>query len=354
MASKNLKADGSGVVTNGGMAAGSKKQKNDSARPPEPTLDGKWEARLRALGGRLRQHEEAMSARDDAEAKRRQEADGGSNPLSYYKSQIRTEREQKINSGVLPSLSELDEPASEADGDPKGTTSAKHAVSEPRPKTRKTTTLSKNENHTAVDVETEEDDAGDSLVDDDDPSEYFCTVDEWGHEVKQPITLEQLRRALDDASSALAASAGDETDVHPAVRSVDTDGHLRPLAIDWGFDSDGYPFIIIGDRGSMPALDETPETDSGLLLEQPGEGTTIDSDVDDVEPLDVSDVAACAGVIASMSTAAEIAKANEVRKNDERLWRAASMAVGLLDGENNEYDEIEDAAAAAIALIEDL
>ena len=339
MASKNLKADGSGVVTNGGMAAGAKKQKNDSARPPEPTLDGKWEARLRALGGRLRQHEEAMSARDDAEAKRRQEADGGSNPLSYYKSQIRTEREQKINSGVLPSLSELDEPASEADGDPKGTTSAKHAVSEPRPKTRKTTTLSKNENHTVVDVETEEDAAGDSLVDDDDPSEYFCTVDEWGHEVKQPITLEQLRRALDDASGALAASAGDETDVHPAVRS---------------FDSDGYPFIIIGDRGSMPALDETPETDSGLLLEQPGEGTTIDSDVDDVEPLDVSDVAACAGVIASMSTAAEIAKANEVRKNDERLWRAASMAVGLLDGENNEYDEIEDAAAAAIALIEDL
>ena len=95
---------------------------------------------------------------------------------------------------------------------------------------------------------------------------------------------------------------------------------------------------------------DTPETDTGLLLEQPGEGTSTD-DGDDGPHVELEDVIECAGVIASMSTPAEIAKANAVRKNDAVLWRAANIAVGLLDDEHNDYDEIEGAAEAAIKML---
>ena len=174
-------------------------------------------------------------------------------------------------------------------------------------------------------------------------------MDKWGHELKQPITFEQFNKALSDAVAALTGA--DHVD-KIAMRSVDADGTLKPLTIDYGFDSDGYPFIIIGDRGSMPVLADadSPKTDSGLLLEQPAEGTSAD-DGDDGPHVELEDVIACAGVIASMSTPAEIARANDVRKNDAALWRAANIAVGLLDDEHNDYDEIEEAAEAAIKML---
>lgn len=326
MADTRDDTDCSGVLVNGGMTAGDQpRRKNESVRPPEPTLDGRWEARLRALGARLRKHEEEQEARekaaamaakgaahgdsatvqstgDDADAG----ADSGSTPSTVGASDSRAATANSLGkrSGLPTGVDSVDGDAALAGGD-----------------------------H----------DAGD------DPAEYFYTVDKWGHELKQPITFEQFSKALSDAVAAL--DAADHVD-KIAIRSVDADGALKPLAIDYGFDSDGYPFIIIGDRGSMPVLADadSPKTDSGLLLEQPAEGTNA-GDGDDSPHVELEDVIECAGVIASMSTPAEIARANAVRKNDAALWRAANIAVGLLDDEHNDYDEIEEAAEAAIKML---
>lgn len=314
-----LVADGSSVETNGGLhVGGRRRQKHESVRPPEPTLDGKWEARLRALGQRLRKHEEEQEAREKAEAAaaaqssstdaKRTATQGGVRPRGTSKTDDKQASAPTGASSLRKAPQAIgDEPATGSDG----ATAASNAV--------------------------------------DDAAEYFYTVDEWGHEIKQPITFEQFTRAMADAASRLTTDGSVDS---IAIRSVDADGRMKPLAIDWGFDSDGYPFIVIGDRGSMPVVadGDTPETDTGLLLEQPGEGTNTD-DVDDGPHVELEDVIECAGVIASMSTPSEIAKANAVRKNDAVLWRAASIAVGLLDDEHNDYDEIEGAAEAAIKML---
>lgn len=315
--------DCSGVMVNGGMTAGdhAPRRKNESVRPPEPTLDGRWEARLRALGARLRKHEEEQEAREKAAAMAAATAASGDSAKVQS-------TDDKVDGGSSPSASDAAgarAAAANSLGKRSGLpTSADAAVGD--------AALAGGDH-----------DAGD------DPSEYFYTVDKWGHELKQPITFEQFSKALSDAVAALAAT--DHVD-KIAIRSVDADGTLKPLAIDYGFDSDGYPFIIIGDRGSMPVLADadSPKTDSGLLLEQPAEWTSA-GDGDDGPHVELEDVIACAGVIASMSTPAEIARANDVRKNDAVLWRAANIAVGLLDDEHNDYDEIEEAAEAAIKML---
>lgn len=314
-----LVADGSSVETNGGLhVGGRRRQKNESVRPPEPTLDGKWEARLHALGQRLRRHEEELEAREKAEAAaaaqssstdaKRPVAQGGVKAHVASK----TDDEQASASSSASSLRKAPQTIGEEPATGSGSVSAASEA------------------------------VGDAV-------EYFYTVDRWGHEIKQPITFEQFTRAMADAASKLTA---DDSVDSIAIRSVDADGRLKPLAIDWGFDSDGYPFIIIGDRGNMPVVadGDSPETDTGLLLEQPGEGETAD-DGGDRPHVKVEDVIACAGVIASMSTPAEIAKANAIRRNDAVLWRAANIAAGLLDDEHNDYDEIEGAAEAAIKMI---
>ena len=314
-----LVADGSSVEVNGGLhVGGHRRQKNESVRPPEPTLDGKWEARLRALGQMLRKHEEEQEAREKAEAA----ADAQSSSA---------DAKRPVAQGGVKANG-----ASKTDGKQASASSGASSL-------RKTPQAIGNEPATSPDSAT----AAGAAVDD--AAEYFYTVDEWGHEIKQPITLEQFTRAMADAASKLTADGSADS---IAIRSVDADGRLKPLAIDWGFDSDGYPFIIIGDRGSMPVVadSDTPKTDTGLLLEQPGEGTDPD-DGDDGPHVELEDVIECAGVIASMSTPAEIAKANAVRKNDAALWRAANIALGLLDDEHNDYDEIEGAAEAAIKML---
>lgn len=314
-----LVADGSSVETNGGLhVGGRRRQKNESVRPPEPTLDGKWEARLHALGQRLRRHEEELEAREKAEA------------AAAAQSSSTDAKRTATQGGVRPrGTSKTDDKQASA---PTGASSL-----------RKAPQAIGDEPATGSDSAT----AASNAVDD--AAEYFYTVDEWGHEIKQPITFEQFTRAMTDAASRLTTDGSVDS---IAIRSVDADGRLKPLAIDWGFDSDGYPFIIIGDRGSMPVVadGDTPETDTGLLLEQPGEGTNTD-DGGDGPHVELEDVIECAGVIASMSTPSEIAKANAVRKNDAVLWRAASIAVGLLDDERNDYDEIEGAAEAAIKML---
>lgn len=314
-----LVADGSSVEANGGLHAGGyRRQKHESVRPPEPTLDGKWEARLRALGQRLRKHEEEQEARENAEATAAAQSSS-------------TGARRPVTQGVV-----------KAHGSSK--TGGKQAsASSGASSLRKTPQTIGDEPATGSDSAA----AASNAVDD--AAEYFYTVDKWGHEIKQPITFEQFTRAMADAASKLTTDGSVDS---IAIRSVDADGRLKPLAIDWGFDSDGYPFIIIGDRGSMPVVadGDTPETDTGLLLEQPGEGTSTD-DGDDGPHVELEDVIECAGVIASMSTPAEIAKANAVRKNDAVLWRAANIAVGLLDDEHNDYDEIKGAAEAAIKML---
>lgn len=314
-----LVADGSSVETNGGLhVGGRRRQKHESVRPPEPTLDGKWEARLRALGQRLRKHEEEQEAREKAEA------------AAAAQSSSTDAKRTATQGGVRPrGTSKTDDKQASA---PTGASSL-----------RKAPQAIGDEPATGSDSAT----AASNAVDD--AAEYFYTVDEWGHEIKQPITFEQFTRAMADAASRLTTDGSVDS---IAIRSVNADGRMKPLAIDWGFDSDGYPFIVIGDRGSMPVVadGDTPETDTGLLLEQPGEGTNTD-DVDDGPHVELEDVIECAGVIASMSTPSEIAKANAVRKNDAVLWRAASIAVGLLDDERNDYDEIKGAAEAAIKML---
>lgn len=321
MADTRDDTDCSGVLVNGGMIAGDHpRRKNESVRPPEPTLDGRWEARLRALGARLRKHEEEQEAREKAAAMAASSARGDS-------------------ATVQPADDGADDGSSPRANDAPGA----HAATANSLGKRSSLPAGVD----AVDVDAAlaggDHDAGD------DPTEYFYTVDKWGHELKQPITFEQFNKALSDAVAALTGA--DHVD-KIAMRSVDADGTLKPLTIDYGFDSDGYPFIIIGDRGSMPVLADadSPKTDSGLLLEQPAEGTSAD-DGDDGPHVELEDVIACAGVIASMSTPAEIARANDVRKNDAALWRAANIAVGLLDDEHNDYDEIEEAAEAAIKML---
>lgn len=323
MADTRDDTDYSGVLVNGGMTAGDHpRRKNESVRPPEPTLDGRWEARLRALGARLRKHEEEQEAREKAAAMAAVATHGDSVTVQSAGDDADT----GVDAGSVPSVVDsADSRAATANslgkrsGQPIGAAGGDAAPA--------------SGSH----------DAGD------DPTEYFYTVDKWGHELKQPITFEQFSKALSDAVAALTGA--DNVD-KIAIRSVDADGTLKPLTIDYGFDSDGYPFIIIGDRGSMPVLADadSPKTDSGLLLEQPAEGTSAD-DGDDGPHVELEDVIACAGVIASMSTPAEIARANDVRKNDAALWRAANIAVGLLDDEHNDYDEIEEAAEAAIKML---
>lgn len=310
--------DCSGVLVNGGMTAGDHaSRKNESVRPPEPTLDGRWEARLRALGERLRKHEEEQEAREKAAA---MAASGDRGDSATVQS-----ADDDADAGSFPS-------ADAATG--------AHAAT--------ANSLGKRSSlPTGVDaVDGDAAPAGDGHDAEDDPAEYFYTVDRWGHELKQPITFEQFSKAMSDAVAAL--SGADHVD-KIAIRSVDADGVLKPLAIDYGFDSDGYPFIVIGDRGSMPVLADAdcPKTDSGLLLEQPSERCEPDGQPE----IDLEDVVGCAGVIASMSTPAEIAKANAVRSSDARLWRAASIAAGLLEDEHNSYESIEDAAAAALEMM---
>ena len=310
--------DCSGVLVNGGMTAGDHaSRKNESVRPPEPTLDGRWEARLRALGERLRKHEEEQEAREKAAAMAA--CDDRGDPATVQSA------DDDADAGSSPS-------ADAATG--------AHAAT--------ANSLGKRSSlPTGVDaVDGDAALAGGGHDAEDDPAEYFYTVDRWGHELKQPITFEQFNKAMSDAVAAL--SGADHVD-KIAIRSVDADGVLKPLAIDYGFDSDGYPFIVIGDRGSMPVLadDDCPKTDSGLLLEQPSERC----EPDDQPELSLEDVIECAGVIASMSTPAEIAQANAVRSSDARLWRAASITAGLLDDEHNDYDEIEAAAEAAIKML---
>lgn len=321
MADTRDDTDCSGVMVNGGMTAGdhAPRRKNESVRPPEPTLDGKWEARLRALGARLRKHEEEQEAREKAAAMAAMGAHGDSATAQS------TGNADAVSSPSAAGAADVRAATANSLGKRSGLTTGVYAV--------------------GGDAATA--DAGHDVGDD--PSEYFYTVDKWGHELKQPITFEQFSKALSDAVTMLAGA--DDVD-KIAIRSVDADGTLKPLAIDYGFDSDGYPFIIIGDRGSMPVLADadSPKTDSGLLLEQPSEGMSAD-DGDDGPHVELEDVIACAGVIASMSTPAEIARANEVRQNDAALWRAANIAVGLLDDEHNDYDEIEAAAEAAIKML---
>lgn len=313
-----LVADGSSVEANGGLHVGGHycRQKHESVRPPEPTLDGKWEARLRALGQRLRQHEEEQEAREKAEAAAAAQSSS-------------TDAKKPVTQGGVDGSSKTDDKQASA---PTGASSL-----------RKAPQTIGDEPATGSDSAI----AASNAVDD--AAEYFYTVDEWGHEIKQPITFEQFTRAMADAASKLTTDGSVDS---IAIRSVDADGRLKPLAIDWGFDSDGYPFIIIGDRGSMPVVADgySTETDTGFLLEQPGEGTNA-GDGGDGPHVELEDVIECAGVIASMSTPAEIAKANAVRKNDAVLWRAANIAVGLLDDEHNDYDEIEGAAEAAIKML---
>ena len=327
MADTRDDTDCSGVLVNGGMTAGDHpRRKNESVRPPEPTLDGRWEARLRALGARLRKHEEEQEAREKAAAMAAVATHG--------------------DSVTVQSASTGDDVAAGPDA---GSTPSKNDATGARAATANS--LGKRSGQ-PIGVGAAGGDAAPARGSHDagdDPTEYFYTVDKWGHELKQPITFEQFNKALSDAVAALTGA--DHVD-KIAMRSVDADGTLKPLTIDYGFDSDGYPFIIIGDRGSMPVLADadSPKTDSGLLLEQPAEGTSAD-DGDDGPHVELEDVIACAGVIASMSTPAEIARANDVRKNDAALWRAANIAVGLLDDEHNDYDEIEEAAEAAIKML---
>lgn len=313
--------DCSGVMVNGGMTAGDHaRRKNESVRPPEPTLDGRWEARLRALGQRLRKHEEEQEAREKAAAMAAA-ANGDTTTVQSTAGDADAGSSLSENDGAADPRAATANSLGKRSGMPTGADAAGGDAA----------------------LAGGDSDAGD------DPGEYFYTVDKWGHELKQPITFEQFSKALSDAVDAL--SGADDVD-KIAIRSVDADGTLKPLAIDYGFDSDGYPFIIIGDRGSMPVLADadSPKTDSGLLLEQPAEGTNTD-DGDDGPHVELEDVIACAGVIASMSTPAEIARANEVRRNDAALWRAANIAVGLLDDEHNDYDEIEASAEAAIKML---